>query len=79
MPRIAWPRSLAATAAVALLLATAPAAQAGTVPVAPGGNISAAYNQAQAGDVIELACGSYGDWDTPGRRVEAGHGEGGDA
>jgi hypothetical protein len=35
------------------------------VPVAPGGNLFAAYNQAQPGDVIELACGSYGDWDTP--------------
>jgi hypothetical protein len=65
LPRIAWSRSLGATATAALLLGAAPAVEAGTVPVAPGGNLSAAYNQAQPGDVIELACGSYGDWDTP--------------
>ncbi len=35
------------------------------MPVAPGGNLTAAYHAAQPGDVIELACGSYGDWDTP--------------
>jgi hypothetical protein len=64
LPRI-WLRSLGATASAALLLAAAPAVEAGTVPVAPGGNVSAAYNQAQPGDVIALACGSYGDWDTP--------------
>jgi hypothetical protein len=63
--RIATPRSLAATLAVALLLGTASAAEARTLHVAPGGNISAAYNQAQSGDVIELACGSYGAWDSP--------------
>jgi len=65
MPQIAWLRSLGATAATALLLGAAPAAQAGTLPVAPGGNITAAYNAAQPGDVIELACGSYGAWDSP--------------
>ena len=32
----------------------------GVIRVAAGGNISAAYNQAQAGDVIELACGLHG-------------------
>jgi hypothetical protein len=37
----------------------------GVIPVQPGGNLSGAYNQAQSGDVIELACGSYGEWDTP--------------
>ena len=65
-PRIATLRSLVATVAVGLLLGTAAAAEAETLPVAPGGNLSAAYNQAQPGDVIELACGSYGAWDTPG-------------
>jgi hypothetical protein len=65
LPRIAGQRLLGVTVAAALLFAIAPAAQAGTVPVAPGGNLSGAYNQAQPGDVIELACGSYGDWDTP--------------
>jgi hypothetical protein len=64
--RITTPRSLAVTLAVGLLLlATASAAEAGTLPVSPGANLSAAYNQAQSGDVIELACGSYGEWDTP--------------
>ena len=43
----------------------APAAEAATLPVAPGGNLPAAYNPAQSGDVIELACGSYGEWDQP--------------
>lgn len=66
LPRIGWSRSLGATTAAVLLLAVAPAVQAGTVPVAPGGDLTAAYNAAQPGDVIELACGSYGDWDTPG-------------
>ena len=65
IPQIAWLRSLGVTAATALLLAAAPAAQAGTVPVAPGGNITAAYNAAQPGDVIELACGNYSAWDSP--------------
>ena len=37
----------------------------GTITVQPGGNINAAYSQAQSGDVIQLGCGSYGDWDTP--------------
>jgi Bacterial TSP3 repeat len=32
----------------------------GVIRVAPGGDISAAYNQAQSGDVIELACGLHG-------------------
>ena len=32
----------------------------GVIRVAAGGDISAAYNQAQAGDVIELACGLHG-------------------
>jgi hypothetical protein len=64
VPCIAGQRLLGVTVAV-LLFAIVPAAQAGTVPVGPGGNLSAAYNQAQPGDVIELACGSYGDWDTP--------------
>ena len=32
----------------------------GVIRVAPGGDITAAYNQAQAGDVIELACGLHG-------------------
>jgi hypothetical protein len=64
-PRIARPRSLAATLAVGLLLGTATAVEAQTLPVAPGGSLSAAYNQAAAGSVIELACGSFGEWDTP--------------
>jgi hypothetical protein len=63
--RIARPRSLAAIVAAGLLLAIPHAVEAATLPVAPGGNLSAAYNQAQSGDVIELACGSYGNWDTP--------------
>ena len=37
----------------------------GVIVVQPGGNLSTAYNQAQSGDVIELACGNYGGWDTP--------------
>ena len=37
----------------------------GVITVQPGGNINGAYSQAQSGDVIELACGSYGNWDTP--------------
>ena len=32
----------------------------GVIRVAPGGDISAAYNQAQSGDVIELGCGLHG-------------------
>jgi len=35
------------------------------IGVAPGGNLSAAYNSAQSGDIIELTTGSYGDWETP--------------
>jgi hypothetical protein len=37
----------------------------GTINVAPGGNLTAAYNQSQNGGVIQLACGSYGEWDSP--------------
>ena len=58
-------RSLVATVGAGLLLVSAAAAEAATLPVAAGGNITAAYNQAQPGDVIQLACGSYGDWDSP--------------
>ena len=75
--RNARPWSVAAAVAVALLLGMAPAVEAATLPVAPGGNISAAYNQAQSGDVIELACGSYGDWDSPDGGTKSGDGEGG--
>ncbi len=39
---------------------TPPAA--GTINVAPGGNLSAAYTQAQDGWVIQLAAGDYGVW-----------------
>jgi hypothetical protein len=65
LPRIAGQRSLGVTAVAVFLLASAPAVEAGTVPVAPGADLSAVYNFAQPGDVIELACGSYGEWDTP--------------
>jgi len=58
-------RRLGIAVAAALCLFAAPAAQAGTIPVAPGANLSAVYNFAKPGDVLELACGSYGDWDTP--------------
>src|SRR3954454_16768585 len=64
-PRIAGRRSLGVTVAAVLFAALVPAAQAGTVPVAPGADLSGVYNFAQPGDVIELACGSYGNWDTP--------------
>ena len=37
----------------------------GVIRVAPGGDLSAAYNQAPAGGVIELLTGNYGAWDTP--------------
>ena len=37
----------------------------GVIQVAPGANLTNAYNQAPAGSTIELGCGSYGDWDTP--------------
>ena len=37
----------------------------GTITVAPGGNLTTAYNQAPDGGVIELSTGNYGEWDTP--------------
>jgi chitodextrinase len=37
-------------------------APAGTINVAPGGNLDAAYSQAQDGWVIQLAAGDYGIW-----------------
>jgi hypothetical protein len=37
----------------------------GVVQVSPGANLTNAYNQAPAGSVIELGCGSYAAWDTP--------------
>jgi concanavalin A-like lectin/glucanase superfamily protein/fibronectin type III domain protein len=48
-----------------LFFLLAGSAQAATINVAPGGNLSTAYNGAQSGDVLELASGSYGDWATP--------------
>lgn len=36
-----------------------------TINVAPGGNLTTAYNAAVNGDVIQLAAGSYGAWATP--------------
>jgi hypothetical protein len=58
-------RLFALAALVAALPLPVAAANAGTIPVPPGGDLSAAYQQAQSGDVIELSTGSYGDWDTP--------------
>jgi chitodextrinase len=39
-----------------------PPPAAGTINVAPGGDLSAAYGQAQDGWVIQLAAGDYGVW-----------------
>jgi chitodextrinase len=39
-----------------------PSGGAGTINVAPGGNLDAAYSQAQDGWVIQLAAGDYGTW-----------------
>jgi hypothetical protein len=36
-----------------------------TINVAPGGNLTTAYNSAVNGDTIQLAAGSYGAWVTP--------------
>lgn len=50
----------------ALVALTLPAtANAATIPVAPGGSLTAAYNAAVPGDVIELYTGLYGVWTTP--------------
>ena len=39
-----------------------PPGSAGTINVAPGGNLNAAYSQAQDGWVIQLSAGDYGIW-----------------
>jgi len=56
-------RALVAAVLTALTLPVT--ASAAVVQVPLGGDLSAAYNAAQSGDVLELSTGSYGDWSTP--------------
>jgi hypothetical protein len=54
---------LSLTMTVTLLMCATAGAK--TITVAPGGNLTTAYNQAAAGDAIELSTGRYGRWITP--------------
>src|SRR4051812_38713335 len=65
IPPCARRRLVMVALGVVLTLLIAAPAHAATISVAPGGNLSAAYNGAQSGDVIQLTTGSYGDWSTP--------------
>ena len=47
------------------LLVLSSSAEAATINVAPGGNITTAYNSAAAGDTILLGCGTHAPWTTP--------------
>lgn len=51
--------------ALCVLLVFPVSAGAATIPVPPGGDLSAAYQAAQTDDVIQLQTGAYGAWTTP--------------
>lgn len=58
-------RSLTAMMAVLVALVLPGMAQAATITVPPGGNLTTAYNNAASGDTIQLQAGKYGQWTMP--------------